>query len=150
MKTSKRGIDLIKMFESFSPKVYICPAGIPTIGYGTTRYPDGRKVSMGDPNISEIVATNYLMYDVKIFENFVDVYVMTDVNQNQFDALVSFVYNIGPMNFKSSTLLKLINQNPNHPGIFNQFQRWNKAKGKILPSLVKRRIAEGELYISKN
>ena len=150
MKTSKRGIDLIKMFESFSPKVYICPAGIPTIGYGTTRYPDGRKVSMGDPNISEIVATNYLMYDVKIFENFVDVYVMTDINQNQFDALVSFVYNVGPMNFKSSTLLKLINQNPNHPEIFKQFQRWNKAKGKVLPGLVKRRIAEGELYISKN
>lgn len=147
-KVSKAGLDLIKLFESFRSKPYLCPAGIPTIGYGTTRYPNGKRVELTDPYISEVVATNYLMHDVRFFEESIKTFVMSNLNQNQYDALVSFVYNIGPTNFKNSTILKLINANPDNPLINQQFLRWNRAKGKILPGLTKRRKAESELYFS--
>lgn len=148
MKISKQAVELICHYELFSSKVYLCPAGIPTIGYGTTIYPTGKKVQMGDPNITEHVGKTYLYHDVSHSEKMVDVFVMTDLKQCQFDALVSFVYNIGSQNFKTSTILKLINKNPNDPLIKQQFLRWNRVKGKILPGLTKRRQSESELYFS--
>ena len=146
--TGKKGIDLIKSFEGFYAKPYMCPASVPTIGYGTTRYPNGNKVTLKDVSITEQKGVEYLMDDLKTFEKYVDSYCRDDVNQNQFDALVSFCYNLGPNNLKSSTLLKKVNLNPSDPSILNEFLKWNKGGGIVLKGLTKRRQAESNLYFS--
>ena len=146
--TGKKGIDLIKSFEGFYAKPYLCPASVPTIGYGTTRYPNGNKVTLKDASITEQQGVEYLMDDLKTFEKYVDSYCRDDVNQNQFDALVSFCYNLGPNNLKSSTLLKKVNLNPSDPSILNEFLKWNKGGGRVLKGLTKRRQAESNLYFS--
>jgi lysozyme len=146
--TSKNGIDLVKSFEGFSSKPYMCPASVCTIGYGTTRYPNGTKISMNDAPITEAKALEYLTFDMKAFERNVDAYSRDDINQNQFDALVSFCYNVGPNALKSSTLLKKVNINPNDPSIANEFAKWNKGGGRILKGLVRRRKEEAQLYFS--
>lgn len=148
-KTSNKGIDLIKSFEGFSSKPYLCPAKIPTIGYGATFYPDGKKVTMKDSPITEEKGIELLKSMLVKFEQYVDSYCIDTVNQNQFDALVSFCYNLGPANLKSSTLLKKVNTNPNDPTIEAEFMKWVKAGGKTLKGLVRRREAEVELYFNK-
>jgi len=157
MKASQRCIDLIKKSESFKSSPYLCPAGIPTIGYGTTRYPNGVRVTLKDPAITEIKATELLLHDVVAFEN--DVTFLTKsvrLTQGQFDALVDFAYNIGsdididttPEGLGDSTLLKVLLKNQSDPEIKSEFRKWNKAKGKILPGLISRREAEVTLYFS--
>jgi len=148
-KTSDEGIDLIKSFEGFSSKPYLCPAKIPTIGYGITFYPDGKKVTMKDASITEVEGVKLLKSMLVKFEQYVDSYCVDTVNQNQFDALVSFCYNLGPSNLKSSTLLKKVNTNPNDPTIEAEFMKWIKAGGKTLKGLVRRREAESKLYFNK-
>lgn len=148
-KTSSKGIDLIKSFEGFSSKPYLCPAKIPTIGYGATFYPNGKKVTMKDPPITEKRGTELLESMLVKFEQYVDSYCVDTVNQNQFDALVSFCYNLGPNNLKSSTLLKKVNANPNDPTIEAEFMKWVKAGGRTLKGLVRRREAEAKLYFGK-
>ena len=148
-KTSDEGIDLIKSFEGFSSKPYLCPAKIPTIGYGITFYPDGKKVTMKDASITEVEGVKLLKSMLVKFEQYVDSYCVDTVNQNQFDALVSFCYNLGPSNLKSSTLLKKVNTNPNDPTIEAEFMKWTKAGGKTLKGLVRRREAESKLYFNK-
>ena len=148
-KTSNKGIDLIKSFEGFSSKPYLCPAKICTIGYGATFYPDGKKVTMKDSPITEEKGIELLKSMLVKFEQYVDSYCIDTVNQNQFDALVSFCYNLGPANLKSSTLLKKVNTNPNDPTIEAEFMKWVKAGGKTLKGLVRRREAEVELYFNK-
>lgn len=145
-KISVKGIELIKFFEGFSTKPYKCPAGVPTIGYGSTFYLDGRKVTMADKSITKIEGTELLKSMLVSFEKYVDSYCIDTINQNQFDALVSFCYNLGPANLKSSTLLKKVNKNPNDESIRLEFMKWVKAGGKTLPGLVKRREAEANLY----
>lgn len=147
MKTSPTGIALIKQFEGFRSKAYLCPAKVWTIGYGTTKYPDGSKVKEGDV-CTEKEATGYLTNDVKKFEKSVNSLVKAYITQNQFDALVSFTYNLGATNLKNSTLLKKINVNPLEPSIRNEFLKWVNAGGKKLEGLVRRRKAESELYFS--
>ncbi len=149
-KTGEKGIALIKSFEGFESKPYKCPAGIPTIGYGATFYPGGKKVSMSDVAINESKATDLLKSMLGSFEQYVDSYSRDDINQNQFDALVSFAYNLGPSNLKSSTLLKKVNANPKDPSIRNEFMKWNKAGGKELPGLTRRRQAEADLYFNQS
>ena len=146
--TSKNGIDLVKSFEGFSSKPYMCPASVCTIGYGTTRYPNGTKISMNDAPITEAKALEYLVFDMKSFERNVDAYCRDDINQNQFDALVSFCYNVGPNALKSSTLLKKVNINPNDPTIASEFAKWNKGGGKVLKGLISRRKEESQLYFA--
>lgn len=148
MHTSEKGIDLIKEFEGFRSKPYLCAAGVPTIGYGTTRYANGKKVTLNDPEISEKVATAHLMEDLVTFEQQVDALVRDDINQNQFDALVSFVYNLGGNALKSSTLLKKVNKNPNDKTIRAEFLKWVHANGRKLSGLVNRRTKEAGLYFS--
>lgn len=145
-KVSKSGIDLIKSFEGLMLKPYLCSAKVPTIGYGTTIYPNGQKVKLIDAPISETMAEEFLANDLIYFEKQVDAYTTDAVNQNQFDALVSFAYNCGIGNLKSSTLLKKVNVNPDDPTISNEFLKWNKAAGKPLKGLTNRRIAEATLY----
>ena len=148
-KTGTAGIELIKSFEGFRSAPYKCPAGIPTIGYGATFYPDGKKVTMADASITETKATELLQSMLGSFERYVDSYCRDDINQNQFDALVSFAYNLGPANLKSSTLLKKVNLNPEDETIRDEFMKWVKAGGKTLKGLVKRREAEANLYFTK-
>ena len=149
IKTGEKGIELIKLFEGFKSKPYKCPAGVPTIGYGTTFYPNGKKVSLNDPPINENKATEYLQDSLTNFEKYVDSYCIDTVTQNQFDALVSFVYNLGPASLKKSTLLKKVNKNSNDESIRAEFLKWVKAGGKVLKGLVKRREAEANLYFTK-
>ena len=150
-KIGQKGIDLIKKFEGFSAKPYPDPGtnGIPyTIGYGATFYPDGKKVTMSDKLLTESEGIDLLKHTLNKFEQYVDSYCIDTINQNQFDALVSFCYNVGPANLKSSTLLKKVNINPNDPTIKDEFLKWNKAAGKVLKGLTTRRQAESNLYFS--
>ncbi|WP_392420145.1 lysozyme [Capnocytophaga canis] len=146
MKTSQQGIDLIKKWEGFRSAPYLDAAKVPTIGYGTTFYPNGKKVSMSDKPITEQEAEAYLRAVIAQFEQVVNRLVSSKINQNQFDALVSFVYNVGAGNFQKSTLLKLVNENPNHPDIGNWFLKYNKASGRELKGLTNRRNDEASLY----
>ena len=148
-KTGNTGIELIKSFEGFRAKPYKCSAGVPTIGYGATFYPNGKKVTMADPAISEEEAIELLQDTLKRFEQYVDSYCVDSITQNQFDALVSFCYNLGPANLKVSTLLKKVNTNPNDETIRAEFMKWNKAGGKALKGLTRRREAEANLYFKK-
>jgi lysozyme len=142
----EEGVKLIKSFEGFKSKPYKCPAGVPTIGYGATFYPNGKKVTMSDRAITEQEATDLLRHMLESFEKYVDSYCVDTITQNQFDALVSFAYNLGPANLKSSTLLKKVNANPKDETIRAEFMKWVKAGGKTLQGLVRRREAEANLY----
>jgi lysozyme len=148
-KTGIAGIEMIKTFEGFKSAPYKCPAGIPTIGYGATFYPNGKKVTMTDKALSETESVELLKHMLVSFEKYIDSYCRDDINQNQFDALVSFAYNLGPANLKSSTLLKKVNANPEDETIKLEFMKWVKAGGKTLKGLVARREAESKLYFKK-
>lgn len=145
-KSSNNLIELIKKFEGFSAKPYLCPAKVVTIGYGNTFYANGEKVKLTDSPINETQAVELLKQTLGQYEKAVDSYCRDDINQNQFDALVDFAYNCGNGNLKSSTLLKKVNANPNDLTIGLEFAKWNKGGGKILNGLVKRRASESELY----
>lgn len=146
MKTGQKGLKLIKEFEGFRSKPYLCSANVPTIGYGATYYPGGKKVTLNDQPITEEYAVQLLSVMLDTFEKAVDSFCRDDINQDQFDALVSFAYNLGTGNLKSSTLLKKVNANPNDPTIRDEFMKWVNAGGKKLPGLVRRRQAEADLY----
>jgi lysozyme len=124
---------------------YLCPAGIPTIGYGSTRYADGTPVKLGDPPISQAQADNIMRATLGEYEAAVTRYVTVPINQNQFDALVDFAYNAGAQNLRTSTLLKMLNAG-NVAGAKAQFSRWVYGGGKPLTGLVKRRAAEAALF----
>lgn len=145
MYIDDNGINLIKKFEGFRSKPYLCPAGVPTIGYGSTRYADGRKVTLQDTPISEEVATQLLLDTLASYEKCVNEKVKVRLSHNEFDALVSFTYNVGVGNFSSSTLLKKLNAG-DRQGAADQLLRWNKAGGKVLAGLTKRRKAERDLF----
>jgi lysozyme len=147
-KISQKGLDLIKRFEGLSLKPYLCPASIPTIGYGNTYYTDGKKVKLTDPSITQAKADELLKFLIQSYEKDVDSFCRDDISQQNFDALVSFAYNCGPRNLKSSTLLKKVNLNPQDVTIRNEFMKWNKGAGKVLAGLTKRRQAEADLYFS--
>lgn len=148
MKTSNKGLALIKKYEGFYSKPYLDPIGIPTIGYGATYYPNKVKVTMKDESLSEKEASDLLAQMLNVYENQVALLVTKPINQNQFDALVSFTYNLGATNLGKSTLLKKINKNPNDPTIREEFVKWNRAGGKVLKGLTKRRKDEAVLYFS--
>ena len=141
MRISRTGIELIKAHEGLRLAAYICPSGVPTIGYGHTY-----NVKMGD-RITEEQAEKFLIDDLAVAEREVNRYGL-NLTQNQFDALVSFVFNVGVGNFRSSTLLKRLKANPNDPDIANQFKRWVYGGGKVLPGLVRRRNDEAKLYFT--
>jgi lysozyme len=149
MNISKKGIEFIIAFEGVRTKPYLCSANVPTIGIGTIIYPNGLKVSMTDKPITLDQAKEYLNHDLQKFvKGVVSLIGNTKLNQNQFDALVSFAYNCGLGNLKASTLLKLVKALPTSDAIYNQFLRWNKAGGKEISGLTRRRKAEAELYYS--
>ena len=143
MKTSPKGISLIKEFEGLRLKAYKCPGGVWTIGYGHTV---GVKPGMV---ISEAQAEEYLKADLVRFERYLNGLGLA-LNQNQFDALVSFIYNVGTGNFSNSTLLRKVRANPQDNSIMDEFLRWVYSKGRVLPGLQRRRLAEMKLYFSND
>lgn len=144
MKLSQRGIDLIKQFEGYSPKAYPDPAtgGAPwTIGYGTTK---GVKPGM---IITAEQAEKMLRDDVAKFESGVSALLKVPTTQGQFDAMVSLAYNIGLGNFGKSTLLRKHNEKC-YSCAAGQFPVWNRAAGKVMNGLTRRRNAERDVYMS--
>jgi lysozyme len=139
---------LIEEYEGIKLKAYRCPKGIPTIGIGSTRYDDGRKVKLGD-EISLDYAEMLYEREVDKIRKEVDQLVIPDLNRNQEDALVSFAYNIGINAFKSSTLLEKVNKDPRSNSIKREFMKWTTSGGRRLKGLVKRRRAEVDLYFLK-
>lgn len=145
MNTSDYGYSVIKRFEGFRRKAYKDSVGIWTIGYGSTFYPSGVRVKEGD-SITQDEAESMMRYVVDLFASSIKPLITSELTQNQFDALISFAYNVGPGAFKKSTLLKKVNANPNDPAIRNEFMKWNKGKGVVLPGLTLRRKQEADLY----
>ena len=148
MRISQRGVNLIKKFEGFRAKPYLCSAGVATIGYGSTYYENGVRVKLTDPPIDRIWAEQLLRNVLVHYEREVDAVTTDLITQNQFDALTSFTYNVGITNFRKSTLLQLINSNYRDPKIRTQFLRWDKAGGRVIEGLKKRREIEANLYFT--
>lgn len=146
MKCSDNGIRLIQEFEGLRLTSYLCSAGVPTIGYGATYYNDGSKVKLGQ-TITRDQANQLLKDHLKEFEGSVmGLLNTTKVNQNQFDALVSFTFNLGAVNLAKSQLLRFVKLNPNDPRIAAEFAKWNRAGGNVVTGLVRRRKKESQLY----
>lgn len=146
MKLNNEGYNLITKHEGLSLKPYLCPAKVPTIGYGNTYYQDGKRVTLLDNPITKEQAFEMFKEIADRFAKAVSQSVTADINQNQFNALVSFAYNVGVANLKKSTLLKLVNANPNNPQIKLEFLKWTKANGVLLNGLLKRRNDESSVY----
>ncbi len=142
MEISQEGLSLIKKFEGCKLESYKCAAGVWTIGYGST---NDVKEGM---EISQERADMLLLEDVEVFEESVNKLVEVPLEQNQFDALVSWTFNLGSTNLKNSTLLKVLNDK-DYDGVPAQIKRWNKAGGKVLQGLIRRREAEALLFEGK-
>tara|TARA_R100001377_G_scaffold35105_2_gene19367 strand:- start:2186 stop:2629 length:444 start_codon:yes stop_codon:yes gene_type:complete len=139
MKTSKEGISLLKKFEGCKLEAYLDAVDVPTIAYGRTK-----EVQMGD-TCTQQQAEDWLEEELVEYEGYVEKAVTVPLEQNQFDALVSWTYNLGPSNLNKSTALKLLNMSE-YDGVPAQLKRWNKAGGKVLDGLVRRREAEALLF----
>jgi lysozyme len=148
MILDNKGYLFITKHEGLRLKPYLCPAKIPTIGYGNCYYPDGKRVTLLDKEITKQEAFEMFKEIANKFAKRVDTLVTTDLTQNQFNSLVSFAYNVGASNFATSTLLKKVNINPNDLSIKLQFLRWNKVGGKVVNGLTNRRNEEANLYFT--
>ena len=139
MNIGNKGLEMIKHFEGLELNAYQCAAGVWTIGYGHTK---GVQKGMV---ISEDTANEMLVEELKEYENYITTLVTVELNQNQFDPMVSWVYNLGSSNPQASTLLKVLNAG-DYEGVPAQIMRWNKAGGKVLEGLTRRRQAEADLF----
>ena len=140
-----RGIPIIRKYEGLRLQAYLCPAGVFTIGFGSTFYENGSKVQEGDK--ITIDRADRLLFDiVQKFEISVRGLIKKPLNENQIGALTSFAFNVGIGALKKSVLLKKVNKNPNDTTIRNEFMRWTLVKGKKSNGLVARREAEADLY----
>ncbi|MEN4246989.1 lysozyme [Serratia marcescens] len=146
MQISKCGIELIKRFEGLRLKAYQDSVGVWTIGYGWTQPVDGKKVGPG-MQIDQATAERLLKCGVVQYEQGVNQLVKVKITQGQFDALVSFAYNLGLRSLSTSTLLQKLNDGDKQ-GAADQFGRWVNAGGKRLDGLVARRAAEREMFLS--
>ena len=142
MNISQEGINLIKKFEGCKLEAYKCAADVWTIGYGSTK-----DVKEGN-TLTQEEAEELLIKDLKVFEDAVNKAVKRSMVQCQFDALVSWTFNLGAGNLNSSTMLKKLN-NQEYDEVVTQMKRWNKANGKVLEGLIRRREAEALLYEGK-
>ena len=150
MNISKTGIQLVKDFEGLRLNAYKCSAGVPTIGYGSTFYPDKSNVKMGDVLRDKEEAEILLINTLEDYDIYVSKYTKSvKLTQHQFDALVCFAFNVGLGNLSKSTLLKKVLSNPNDPTIPSEFAKWNRGGGVVLQGVGKRRKKEGELYFKK-
>jgi len=148
MKPSEKCYEIIKQFEGCRLKAYKDSAGVWTVGYGTIMYPNGIKVKEGDI-CTQDEAVTFLKYEVILKSQSVNAFTSNyNLTQNQFDALVSFAYNLGVGALQKSALLKKIKHNPNDPSIEVEFMKWVNAGGKKIKGLVKRRQQEATLYFT--
>ena len=136
------GLALIKKFEGCELKAYQCSAGVWTIGYGHT------KDVVEGMEITQEQAEQMLVDELHEYESYINKYVTVALSQNQFDARVSWVYNLGPANLSASTMLKVLNSGE-YEDVPAQMKRWNKAGGKVLEGLIRRREAEACLFVGK-
>ncbi|MBJ9199203.1 lysozyme [Citrobacter freundii] len=146
MQTSDKGIALIKQFEGCKLTAYQDSVGVWTIGYGWTKPVDGKPIRAG-MTIKQETAERLLKTGLVSYENDVSRLVKVDLTQGQFDALVSFTYNLGSRSLSTSTLLRKLNAG-DYAGAADEFLRWNKAGGKVLNGLTRRREAERALFLS--
>lgn len=146
MNIGDRGLDLIRAFEGFRAEPYLDAVGVPTIGYGSTYYPDGQRVRLTDPPISEPEARRLMQATLAEFEDGIADALQVEVTQSQFDALVCWAFNIGVSAAQNSTLMKKLNSG-DYFGAADQFLRWNKAGGVVLRGLSRRRAAERALFL---
>ena len=142
MDISQEGLSLIKKFEGCELEAYRCAANVLTIGYGSTK-----GVKEGD-TITQEEADNLLLHEMNEYEGYINDMVEVNLEQNQFDAMVSWVFNLGPANLKASTLLKVLNSK-DYDGVPMQIKRWNKAAGQVKQGLIRRREAEALLFEGK-
>lgn len=140
---------MIKKYETLKLRPYMCPAGVPTIGWGCTTYEDGRPVSMNDEEISMEYATKLFNCHLEKFEMAVSDLVKIPLNPNQFSALVSFAFNVGITAFAKSTLLKVLNRRA-FKSVGIQMDLWIKYNGRKSRGLIKRRLAEKELFYKED
>jgi lysozyme len=139
----------IRIHEGLRLKPYLCPAKIPTIGYGNTFYENGKKVTLSDPAITKEKAEQLMRWYVLTYVvPTIKKNVRVELNENQLGAIVSFIYNLGPGAFTGSTLLKKINANPLDPAIRTEFGKWINSNGKPNNGLIKRRKSEADLYFT--
>jgi len=143
---NERGLDLVKHFESLYLKAYKCPGGAWTIGWGHTGLKHNDGTVYAGRTITEHQATELLRHDMETFCERVESFVTVPLNNDQFDALVSFDFNTGALH--KSTLLKKLNSG-DYAGAANEFPKWNKAGGKVLRGLVRRRESEQNLFLGK-
>ncbi len=140
MKISLAGIDFIKRWEGLRLSAYRCPAQVWTIGYGHT------KTARRGMKITEPIAERLLRQDLEVYEYSVRNLVKVSLSQNQYDALVSFCFNVGRGAFAQSTLLRVLNQG-NYQRAAREFHKWVHAGNKVLPGLVSRREAESDMFL---
>lgn len=143
---SERGLEVIREFEGFRENAYLDTGGVWTIGFGTIKYPNGTKVKKGD-SCTRAQAETWLKNDTAWVGACLDRTIKVTVNQNQFDALASFIYNVGETAFMKSTMLKALNAG-NYAGAASQFDRWVYDNGKAINGLVNRRAKEKALFLS--
>ena len=146
MKTSEAGIAFIEGFEQYCAKPYRCPAGVATIGFGSTRYANGSPVKMTDPSLTLPGAVQLLANTLGLFEKAVNQAIRVPMTQGQFDSFCSLAYNIGTGAFALSTLVSKFNAG-DAVGASLEFPRWNKASAVVLPGLVRRREAERKMFL---
>lgn len=144
-------ITIVKHFESFRPKPYLCTSNKATIGYGSTFYPNGLKVTLQDAPISEKVAYDLMLWEITNKATAVNKFLTAPVNQAQYDALISFAYNCGAPALKTSTLMRYINagyiqKEGGMIKITNEFKKWIHSAGKKSPGLIRRRACEAHLF----
>lgn len=148
-RMSDEGVTRLHLREACRLVAYddngLAAGGVWTIGWGTTKYPDGRRVQPGD-TCTQAQADAWFRVALQRFERDVDAYTTDALTQRQFDALTSLVYNIGPGNYRTSTLLRLVNANPDNPAIRAQFMRWRYQDGVPVRGLWNRRHAEADQY----
>jgi len=142
MQISQEGLALIKKFEGCELEAYKCPAGVWTIGFGTIK-----DVKEGD-RITKDEANHLLEEEMIEYESYINDMVEVELNQSQYDALCAWVFNLGPSNLGSSTLLKVLNEGK-YEEVPQQMKRWNKANGEVLTGLIRRREAEALLFQGK-
>tara|TARA_R100001594_G_scaffold142700_1_gene189854 strand:+ start:1952 stop:2422 length:471 start_codon:yes stop_codon:yes gene_type:complete len=144
----EKALPIVKYFEGCHLTPYLCPARVPTIGFGATVYPDGSRVTMEDSGISRERAENILGFDLQKFALGVLRLIKVDLNPNEHGALISFSYNLGLGNLQNSTLRSKLNRNE-RMAASNEFPKWRRASGKILKGLVLRRASERKLFLDE-
>ena len=145
MKINEDGLNIIKHYEGWSSTPYLCPAGIPTIGYGSIWDLEGDRVTMEHREISEKEGEILLLRELSHIYKALARLVKVPLTANQYSALCSFCFNVGTGNFQASTLRNRLNRK-DYSGAASEFWKWRRGGGRILPGLVRRRKSEEVLF----